>query len=96
MSLFGKEKQLNHMPKLIGRYQTSSPFMRRKIILAAAESGLGDWLRELKEDVPAMDPWTKRAYLFAAGQLPSEERKFFLRFASSNDLLEFLVVSWVK
>lgn len=96
LSLFNRERQLDHIPRLISRYRASPPYLRREILLAAAEAGQADWLRELKEEVPSMDPWTKRAYLYAARCLPSEERKFFLRFASPNNLLEELLADWAK
>ncbi len=95
-SLFALEPQLDHLPFLIQRYKASSPYIRRKIILAAARANVADWLRELKEDAMAMDPWTKRAFLIAARSLPMEERRFFLRFASADSLMEQLIVDWAK
>jgi hypothetical protein len=96
LSLFGRNTQLNHFAALLESYRTASPFVRRKIILAAAAAHHGDWLRELKEDVPSMDPWTRRAYLYAARELPSEERKYFLKFASPDNVLESLISDWAK
>lgn len=96
LSLFNKETQLNNIPELLKRYHNSSPFLRREIILAAAKSNQADWIRELKEDVKGMDPWTKRAFFCATRQLPIEERKFFLKFASSNDIMESIIIDWAK
>lgn len=96
LSLFHRKTQLDHIPSLVRRYRSSSPFLRREIILAAAEASQPDWLRELKEEVPSMDPWTKRSFFYAARQLPAEERKFFLRFASADDLMESLIIDWAK
>jgi retron-type reverse transcriptase len=96
LSLFSREPQLNHIARLIQRYQISSPYLRREIILAAASAKIGDWLRELKESVHAMDPWTRRAFLYSASCLPAEERRFFLRFASPEKVLEETVSRWAR
>lgn len=96
LALFSNEPRLDHMSRLISKYSTSSTFMRREILLAAAESGQIDWLRELKETVPQMEPWAKRAYLYASRQLPTDERKFFLGTIAKNNVLDELIVSWAK
>jgi hypothetical protein len=57
---------------------------------------MADWLRELKEDVTSMDPWTRRAFLYGSHLLPTEERKFFLRFVERDNPLEKLLVDWAK
>lgn len=96
LGLFGREAQLDHTAKVLGSYKSGSPAIRREVILGAASSGAGDWLRELKEDFPGMDPWTKRAFLFATKRLPSEERGFFLKNASKPGPLEGLVARWAS
>lgn len=97
LSLFGNEPELNHINRLVEIYKTASSFLKRKIIIAAAESKKGDWLRELKEGAPAMDPWQKRAYLFATNQLQAEERKFLIRHITDQDNpLEKLIADWAK
>lgn len=96
LSLFNRKTQLDHFPKLVARYSNVSFFLRREIILAAAECGHADWLRELKGQVSGMDPWTKRAFFYAARQLPADERKFFLNFVASDNLLEKLIINWAK
>jgi len=96
LSLFSRNVHLDQVPAVLPRYKNSSPFLRREIIILAAESGHIDWLRELKQDVTCMDPWTKRAFLYASKKLPEEERKFFLRSISPNSLLESLIIEWAK
>lgn len=96
LSLFSQEKQLNHIPRLVQDYNNSSNDLKRNIILAAAESGHGDWLRELKEQAQAMAPWTKRAFIYAAIQLPADERKFFLRTMKSDKKLNNMIIKWAK
>ncbi|MCA9026715.1 MAG: RNA-directed DNA polymerase [Planctomycetaceae bacterium] len=96
LSLFSRERQLDHTARLLERFHSSSHYLRRKIILAAEAAGMADWLRELKEEVKSMDPWTRRAYLYSAHLLPSEERKFFLKFVESDSLLDKVIVGWAK
>lgn len=96
LSLFNKEPQLNHIPHLVSLYKGSSNFLKREIILAAAESGHADWIRELKEEFSGMDPWTRRALIYATRRLPIDERKFFLRTITSNNLLESIITGRAK
>lgn len=96
LSLFGREPQLNHVSRLIGQYPISSPHLRREIIVAAAAGGAVDWLRELKEEAPSMDPWTKTAYYCGVKGLPTDERKFFFRYARCSTVLDEIVADWAK
>lgn len=96
LSLFGRNTQLNHLAALLDAYKSASPFARRKIIITAAAAHCGDWLRELKEEFTSMDPWTRRAFLCAARELPAEERKFFLKFDAAKSPLETLICDWAK
>lgn len=96
LALFNREPQLNHIPNLVGLYKSSSPFLRREIILAAAEAKQVDWIRELKEDVRSMDPWTKRAFIYSCRYLPLDERKLFLRSIPADPLLEQIIIDWAK
>lgn len=96
LSLFGREPRFNHVGKLISRFDASSPFARREIVIAAASGGASDWLRELKETVGAMDMWTRRAYLWSAKKLPAEERKFFLKFADTPHWLDNAISKWAQ
>jgi retron-type reverse transcriptase len=96
LSLFSAQEKLNNLPGILQLYQNASPYLRREIIICAAKHGASDWLRELKEGYPSMDPWNHRAYLFATSLLPAEERKFFLKYANANDLIDELIISWSK
>lgn len=96
LGVFTREARLDHTSKILEKYKTSAPAVRREIILAAAASGATDWLRELKEDVTGMDPWTKRAFLYAARNLPLEERKFFLRSLEHSSVLAEIVATWAR
>lgn len=96
LSLFSRIAELNHLPQLLREFSSSSPTVRREIILAAATAGHADWLRELKEQFPAMDPWTRRAFLYACGRLPKEERRFFLGTVGGPSPLEKLIIRHAK
>ena len=96
LSLFSKEPELNHVAQLIRRYSGASPHIRREIILACSAAKDVDWLRELKEEFPSMDPWTRRAFLYAASNLPVDERKHFMKSVKANGLLEELMVRWAR
>lgn len=64
--------------------------------MAAFESNQIDWIRELKEDYPRMDLWSKRALLIAASNFPADERKFYLNGIKmrlgSNEILERILI----
>lgn len=95
-SLFGRNPELNHLSTLLGMYSNASPYIRREIILSAVGAGAVDWLRELKEGVSAMDPWSKRAFLVGARSFPADEKKFFLRTIEASHLSDELVLRWAK
>lgn len=96
LSLFSAQKKLDNLQKILKLYKIATPNLRREIILCAAKQGAGDWLRELKLEFPSMDPWNRRAYLYAMSLLPSEEKKFFLNHIDSEDIEEELIIKWSK
>ena len=96
LSLFSSQKKLNNLPEILKIYQNASPYLRREIIICAAKHGAHDWLRELKEEYPSMDPWSRRAYLYGSYLFPNEEKKFFLKYANPKGILEELIIDWAK
>jgi len=96
LNLFSKNKDLNHISKLIGMYQNSSPSLRRKIILTAYTNNSASWIRELKESYETMDIWSKRSFIIAISCLPKDEKKFFLGTVQNNDILNDILKQWVK
>lgn len=78
LSLFSRNAQLNHFPQLSNLYQSSDPFVRREVILAASVSGAVDWLRNLKESFGYMDPWQKFAFIYSISGMPRDEKKYFI------------------
>jgi len=96
LSLFTRNEHINHFAKLHTLFQSSDAFVRREIILAARVNGALDWVRELKEDFPSMDPWQQRAMLFAAAGLAKDERKYFINRQSIIRPFEKTLAKWAK
>jgi hypothetical protein len=96
LSLFAAQSKLDSLSDVLELYKSASPYLRREIILCAARHNATDWLRERKDEFQAMDPWNRRAFLFSCASFPAEERKFFLKYVSCNNLLEELLVKWAK
>ncbi|SHJ88517.1 RNA-directed DNA polymerase, partial [Desulfofundulus thermosubterraneus] len=96
LSLFNKKTELNQVHRILGKYGNASPNIRREILLVALANNCADWIRELKEQYAAMDLWTKRAFLAACKLLPVEERKFFTKIVDRKNLLDGLLVRWVR
>ena len=91
LNLFVKNTKMDHITELIAMYHMSSENIRREIIFCAYKNNAVAFIRELKEQYPAMQEWTKRAYLIACSILVPEERKYFFEICSilfaSNQLL---------
>jgi hypothetical protein len=78
LSLFARNRDMNHFSRIGKRYSASTSAGRRQILLAARENDAIDWLRELKEDFPSMDSGQRLAFLYAMIKFPPDERKHFI------------------
>lgn len=96
LSLFTKNEHINHFARLHKMFQSSDAFVRREIILAARMNGALDWVRELKENYPSMDPWQQKAMLFAVAGLAKDERKYFLSRQAIVRPFEKSLAKWAK
>lgn len=96
LSLFTRNEHINHFTRLRKLFQSSDAFVRREVILAARINGAIDWVRELKEDYPSMDPWQQRAMLFATAGLAKDERKYFIGRQSIVRPFEKTLAKWAK
>ena len=98
LNLFVKNTKMDHITELIAMYHMSSENIRREIIFCAYKNNAVAFIRELKEQYPAMQEWTKRAYLIACSILVPEERKYFLKYAASSlpqtSYLEKALIDW--
>lgn len=96
LSLFTRNAHINHFSRLVKLFSQSDSFVRREIILAALINGSLDWVRQLKEDYPSMDPWQQRAVLFAISGLPRDEKKYFLSRQSLTRPFDIALAKWAK
>lgn len=96
LSLFTRNEHINHFSTLRSIFQTSDAFVRREVVLAARINGALDWVRELKEDYPSMDPWQQRAMLFAVAGLAKDERKYFIGRQKISRPFEKSLAKWAK
>lgn len=96
LSLFTRNEHINHFAKLHKLFQSADSFVRREVILAARMNGAFDWVRELKEGYPSMDPWQQRAMLFASAGLARDERKYFLSRQTIVRPFEKSLAKWAK
>ena len=96
LSLFTKNKYINHFSKLARRYTSSEQFVRREILLSAKQNSASDWLREHKESYPTMDPWQKMAYIFGSSGFPRDEKKYFLNRHDFSRPFERVLAKWAK
>lgn len=96
LSLFTRNEHINHFTRLHKLFQSSDAFVRREVILAARMNGALDWVRELKEDYPSMDPWQQRAMLFTVAGLAKDERRYFIGRQSIFRPFEKSLAKWAK
>ncbi len=96
LSLFTKNKYINHFSSLANRYQSSDPFARREILLSSHQNEAIDWLREHKESYPQMDPWLKMAFIFGASAFPNDEKKYFVNKWQYDGPFEEILAKWSK
>lgn len=98
VSIFSNSTRFNHLDKLIKLYKSSSENIKRKIIISAYLADAGAWVRELKEDYPRLDIWSRRALAIAATKLPAEERKFYIGNLRefSKSISEDLIIEWAR
>lgn len=78
LSLFTRNRHINHFSTLAAKFQNSDPYARREILLAARENGAFDWIREHKESYGQMDAWQQTAFIYCTSGLPKDEKKYFL------------------
>jgi len=79
LSLFSRVSPLNHIDKLVQAFDQYGNAARREILLASRYTGkTTPWLQTLKSSIGNMDPWQRRAMLYASVQVPKDERKHWL------------------
>lgn len=96
LSLFTRNKHINHFSVLANKYLSSESFVRREILLAAYENSACDWLREQKENFQNMDPWQKMAFIYSISKLPKDEKKYFISKQVYYRPFEITLSKWAK
>ena len=100
IDLFVNNNELNHFEIFDQLFNTSSEFVKRKIILLAYSLNNAAWIRGKKEQYEGMGRWAKRAMLIALTCLPAEERKFIYNSISEDlsddDIVEKTIIKWGK
>lgn len=72
-------------------------FSKREILLAMGRSKKAFWFRSRKLNLHQMTPWIRRAFIYAASCLPSDEYKHWIRgIDGSLDVVERAVATWAK
>lgn len=101
LNLFVYNPNLNHTASLIEIFDNAPENIKRKILLACANiKSAGSWLNTLREKYRRFDPWTQRAFLIAAKNLPKEARSFFFKSVKfdlrDDDILEKIIIKWAE
>jgi hypothetical protein len=96
LSLFSRNRYINHFSQLVKMYSSSEQFARREIFLAAKENGAFDWLREYKESFENMDPWQQLAFIYGISGLPKDEKKFFINRWTFTKPFDIVMSKWSK
>jgi hypothetical protein len=84
LSLFARVDGINHIDRVTSYFANATPMCRRKILLAAAESGAGAWLSSHKSLYKTSDDWTRRAAIYSMRALPADEKSFWLKSVQSR------------
>jgi hypothetical protein len=72
-------------------------FSKREILLAMGRSKKDFWFRSRKQTLHQMTPWLRRAFVYAASCLPSDEYKHWIRGVDGHlDDVERAIASWAK
>lgn len=92
------EASWGHATELAQAYETyADQLTRPELVIALGAAGLAHWFRSRKQDVTALPPWERRAFLAAARCLPKDEVKHWYRSVMPQlDVLEQVVVKWAQ
>lgn len=93
LSVFTTDSAFNHSKQLVQIYNSNADQLTRpEVVAALGVAGLAHWFRSRKQDVTALPPWERRAFLAGAACLPKDEAKHWFRSITPQlDLLERVV-----
>jgi hypothetical protein len=97
LTLF-EEEHAAHVGQWQRLYATQQdPYTRRELILAMGFAANQAWIRSRRHSVFDLGDWERRAYLAAAGCLPTDEAQHWFRSINPRlDRLEQWVAAWAK
>ncbi len=97
LGLFSRIAPLDHLERLVQRFDEFGPSARRKVVLAATEAGAAAWLRGFKDGYTGLDPWLRRAVIYSAKTFPIDERRYWLRMVRDRaSMLEGAIVESIR
>ncbi len=98
MSLFAGSDKWGNSDKLASFYGNAvDDWTRRTLLLALGKTGQNYFIRSKKTSLNQMTPWSKRALIYAASSLPSDEKEnWYKAIKPTLDDLERYVLMWAS
>lgn len=98
LSAFASDPSWNHSDRLAQMYgDYADVITRAALINALGEAGMQHWFRVRKNEVMALGPWERRAFLSGSRCLPLDEGRYWLQSIMPQlDPLEQAVARWAK
>ncbi len=98
MSLFAGSDKWGNSDKLPSFYGNAvDDWTRRTLLLALGKTGQDFFIRSKKTSLHQLTPWSKRALIYAASSLPSDEKEMWYKAIKPTlDGLERYVLTWAS
>lgn len=95
LNSFASHHGVVDMPTLVSLYKNAEDNIKREILIMLGDKRESSWVGQWKQRWEAMSPWVRRAFLYAAGCLPNDERTHFFHSISSRVTpMEKAIISW--
>ena len=95
LNLFAEIPALDHINALTATYGTGTPPVRRELVVAAGVANQGHWVKERKDEFSSVDPWLRRALIYASKSLPGDEADHWIKKTRGGMRgMEKLVARW--
>jgi hypothetical protein len=96
LDVFARSSEWNHSERLLAIYdEYPDPITRTGVVLALGSAGVDHWFRLRKQEVHNMGPWERRAFLYGARCLPTDEaRHWYNALRSQLTDLDLVVANW--
>jgi hypothetical protein len=93
---FSIDGEWNSEAKYVRLYgEALDEFSRRELLLAIGRSKQDFWLRARKQTLQELSPWMRRAFIYSASCLPSDEYKHWARGVDGQlDPVERAIAAW--